>query len=107
MKVNVLGVPYQIEIRNKENDTALINNDGYCDETIKLIVIDEMKPDHMSKKDLNSYQKFVLRHELVHAFLFESGLAEFSHNEKFVDWIAAQFPKLLAAFEQANCKGVD
>ena len=37
--------------------------------------------------------KKVIRHELVHAFLFESGLSvnSWADNEEIVDWIAIQF----------------
>ena len=74
--------------------------DGYCDETTKTIVVDEMKPDDHSKLNLKEYQNKVTRHELIHAFLFESGLAESSpwaRNEEMVDWIASQFPKSVLA----------
>ncbi len=30
-------------------------------------------------------------------------MAEMSHDESFVDWIAAQFPKLQKAFKEADC----
>ncbi|MFD1464645.1 hypothetical protein ACFQ4L_00875 [Lapidilactobacillus mulanensis] len=42
------------------------------------------------------------RHELIHAFLCESGLAEnsdWAQNEEVVDWIARQFPKLFETFK--------
>ena len=45
------------------------------------------------------------RHEIVHAFLFESGLAEnseWAQNEEMVDWIAKQGPKLIKAWQEAG-----
>ena len=48
----------------------------------------------------------MLRHEIVHAFLYESGLdvsSEWARNEEIVDWIALQTPKLQKAFEEAGC----
>jgi len=48
----------------------------------------------------------VIRHELIHAFLFKSGLdacAEWARNEEMVDWLAIQFPKLMKAFQEADC----
>ena len=52
----------------------------------------------------------VIRHEIIHAFLFESGLAQntndvesWAMNEEMVDWLAIQFPKLLKAFKEAEC----
>lgn len=51
-----------------------------------------------------------MRHEIVHAYLFESGLTECSGavnswaiNEEMVDWIASQFPKMKRTMEALNC----
>ena len=104
MTVNVLGTKYTIKESNKVTDFNLENNDGYCDHTTKNIVIDTFKDLPGSLEDLQSYKMLVLRHELVHAFLFESGLANCSwaNNEEIVDWIAFQFPKMQQVFEQCN-----
>ncbi len=45
------------------------------------------------------------RHEIIHAFLFESGLAEnseWAQNEEMVDFFAIQFPKLMEVFKNAD-----
>lgn len=45
----------------------------------------------------------VIRHELIHAFIYESGLSnenKWAENEELVDWIAIQFPKLKKCFEK-------
>ncbi|MBS5822417.1 MAG: hypothetical protein KID00_00920 [Clostridium argentinense] len=104
-KVNVLGTEYTVKTDNEVNDPKLKECDGYCDDTIKLCVIDDFEPDVMSKSNLDEYKKKVTRHELIHAFLFESGLAQetWAFNEEIVDWIAAQFPKILKAFNEADC----
>lgn len=109
MKVNVLGTEYTIEYR--KSDPILDDGaDGYTDTSIKLIVVEEMEQDGKSKRNLESYKKQVLRHEITHAFLFESGLESSSvecdawaMNEEMVDWIAIQSPKLFAAFREAEC----
>ena len=104
MTVDVLGTKYTITESDKVKDFNLENNDGYCDNTTKTIVIDTFKDTPGSLEDLESYKMLVLRHELVHAFLFESGLASCSwaSNEEIVDWIACQFPKIQYVFEQCN-----
>ena len=49
-----------------------------------------------------------LRHELVHAFMYESGLAEnwehknFGQEETVVDWVTIRFPKLLEIFKKVG-----
>ena len=104
-KVNVLGTEYEISING--NDPKFKNGiDGYCDETTKKIVIDEMIPDKMSVGDLKDFQNKVIRHELIHACLFESGLAECSNwatNEEMVDFFAKQFLKMQKAFKGCGC----
>ena len=104
MTVNVLGTEYTIKESNKVEDLNLENSDGYCDHSTKTIVIDTFKNSPGSLEDLESYKKLVTRHELVHAFLFESGLngCSWAKDEEIVDWIACQFPKLQEAFAQCN-----
>ena len=46
-----------------------------------------------------------LRHELIHAFMYEAGI-EFGyqfHNEDVVNYIATIFPKLEEAFKTTKC----
>ena len=88
MKVNVLGERYNVIESNSAEDNMLgISADGYCDHTTKEIVIDTFKPSDNSLGDLAAYRKKVIRHELVHAFLFESGLGSDSwgSNEEIVE----------------------
>lgn len=57
-------------------------------------------------KDVEQYNKHLLRHELIHAFLYECGIdsgMQF-HNEECVDFFAIQFPKLAKMFDNAKCK---
>lgn len=39
MKLNILGSEWNIEFRKPESDSALKDNDGYTDVSIKKIVI--------------------------------------------------------------------
>lgn len=102
MKLKILGTEYEI-IRNAsiEEYPKLKNCDGYTDQSIKQIVIPEFVKDDMSEEDLEYYTKKVLRHEIVHAFMYESGLdsnSEYAKNEELIDWIAIQFEKMLGVF---------
>lgn len=102
--VNVLGTQYKVIQSNSGKDMTLETSDGYCDHTVKTCVIDTFKLAPGSVSDLQEYRKKVIRHELIHAFLFESGLGHESWgtNEEIVDWIAFQFPKMLQAFQEAD-----
>ena len=104
MTVNVLGTKYTIRESNKLTDPNLECNSGYCDHSVKTIVIDTFKDSPGSLKDLDEYKKTVIRHELIHAFLHESGLdaCSWARDEEIVDWIACQFPKIQEAFVQCN-----
>ena len=104
MRINVLGTEYTIEQKELGDEDA----DGFCDYTSKHIVI---RSDNTNEvEDFEWGRKKILRHEIIHAFLAESGLQanfehanKFGHEELMVDWIAIQFPKLMAAFEAAGC----
>lgn len=107
-KVNIMGTVYEIKYGTHEEFPFLKKCDGYIDTTTHEIIVDDMsltKDDEDSKEDLESYKKQVLRHEIIHAFLYESGLDNNSNsceswatNEEMVDWIAIQFPKIAKVF---------
>ena len=104
MKVQVLGTEYTIRVIDRTKDSNLERMDGYCDHSAKKIVIDTFQKMQGALENMEVYKKRVIRHELVHAFLFESGLTEesWARNEEIVDWIAYQFPKLLEAFKKVG-----
>lgn len=111
-KVNVLGTEYIILFGTVKEFPELENMDGYTDTSTHQIVIDDMtmaQEQVRSKKDLKSYQHSVIRHEIIHAFLSESGIAENSNsveawgiNEEMVDWFAIQSPKIFKAFQEVD-----
>lgn len=117
LKVNILGTEYAITKYNYKDLTIFEKKgiNGYCDNTTKDIVICNMVTYPGFEDETEEYCKLVeketLRHEIVHAFLNESGLRESSGkpvegwatNEEMVDWIALQFPKMLKAFSETNC----
>lgn len=108
MKIDVLGTEYFVFRRTKAEDKELEVCDGYCDHTAKKIVV-TLKDPECTLECFDVYIKKVLRHEIIHAFLFESGLHEnfkhdeWGHDETVVDWMAVQFPKLLKAFMAVGC----
>ena len=90
-EVHILGTRYSISI---------IDEDDYRYD----------KQSAESVKDLVAYQKKVLRHEIVHAFLYESGLWQnaygskcWAKNEEMIDWMAIQIPKIQRAYKEAYC----
>lgn len=105
--VHVLGEVYTIKVIDPATDAKLNGRrDGYTDTTIKECVVDNMlEHDPDNKANMEEYKKSVIRHELIHAFLYESGLdaaSGWAMNEEMVDWIALQFPKLMKAFKEVD-----
>lgn len=108
--VSVLGTDYRIFLDVPEAEDPILKEcAGYCDKTSHRIAVCE-KAAGANLDDYARYRKRVIRHELIHAFLFESGLGGDAawhiegqeHPEQTVDWIARQFPKMLEAFQQVG-----
>ena len=103
MKVDILGTIYKIKRKTLDNADV----DGWCDYTSKTIVI--RKDNYNNIGDFDELVKKQLRHEIIHAFLAESGLQsnfehckQFGHDETMVDWIAIQFPKIYKVYKDAG-----
>lgn len=109
-KVNILGSEWNVKFGSEKEYPNLTNVDGYTDLSTREIVVDDMeasKGQIGAKADLESYQKHVVRHEIIHAFLLESGLDSNSNsadswavNEEMVDWFAIQSPKIFKVFNE-------
>lgn len=100
-KVNVLGTEYTILQESKEERSkfsTVKDYDGCCDFSTKNIYIAEISEENdYYWEDYKAHRDKTIRHELVHAFLFESGLdnnSEWARNEEIIDWIAIQIPKI-------------
>lgn len=102
-QVNVLGIAYMLEYANEGDDPQLKGKDGYVDTSEKRCVVDEMRDMPADGKwNIQEYRRSVARHELIHAFLYESGLdnCSWACNEEMVDWLAIQFPKMAMEFSR-------
>ena len=107
MKINILGSEWTINERPEAEDKRLDGCDGYCDWTTREIVVEREMQGNLG--DMEAYIRKVKRHEIVHAFLEESGLAECSGtsdawamNETMVDWIARMGEKIYKAWSDAG-----
>lgn len=106
--VSILGSAWTVETKDRKLDECLKDCDGYCDKTTREIVVTN-KDEDSDLSNFEVYQKKCIRHEIVHAFLFESGLAEnfehpnqFGQEETMVDWIAIQGTKIYNAWKQVD-----
>lgn len=114
--LSVLGTEYTVTIKKYDEDEAFARRsiDGYCDSWAKRIVVCDMSTckgwEHEQAETVKAAQKEALRHEIVHAFLDESGLGDSSmnpdmawaKNEEMVDWIAMQGPKIYKAWQEVG-----
>lgn len=100
-KVDVLGTEYEVVFTDEKNDPLLKGIAGYCDSTIKKIAVNVNKEDWNIKGE-EYYIHATLRHELIHAFLYESGLHVECNwiHEEMIDWVAIQFPKMSECFSK-------
>lgn len=102
-KVNILGEEWTIQKVNAGEDPILKTADGYTDYTNRTITVENMEQSADSLKDLKVYERVVIRHEVLHAFLDEAGLRQnsgWARNEEMIDFFAIQFPKLAKIFNE-------
>lgn len=92
-KIKVLGEEWKIYYKR------LPNADGQCFPGSREIWI------HNRIDPAATSINRVVRHEIIHAFMFESGLGynfewdKDEADETIVDWFAIQYPKIKAVFE--------
>lgn len=118
MTVNVLGTEYIVCFVSYQDDPYFKDHEvaGYCAFYSKNIVICKMKshPDFDDPNDqitATKLEKETLRHELIHAYLYESGLngsayissESWARNEEMIDFFAIQGQKIMKTWQDANC----
>lgn len=110
--ITILGTIYKLRLvtaNNEKNYPLLEDANGYMDPTIKEIVVrigfdeddDIQNPDDLIRKNI--------RHEVIHAFLYESGLDcdscrvnSWATSEEMVDYFAIQFPKIVKVLTELD-----
>lgn len=113
--VNILGTKYSIKIKKYDEDDYFKKNNvcGFCSMAEKEIVICDISTcpgwEDSSVVEQDEQIKSTLRHEIIHAFLCESGLYtcslgcdSWAGNEEMIDWFALQGPKIYKAWESVG-----
>lgn len=98
-QINILGQAYSVFYKSRQEDKKLETMDGYTDVFAKEIVICDFKSESEeieSTKNVKGYSDQVFRHEVIHAFVYESGVQTLSdlEEEQLVEWFAIMFPKI-------------
>lgn len=114
MKINILGTEYKIKYESDEVVAKEMNGEigeygGYCNGFSKIVSVSQLNKFDDTEDVKKEVQKTTLRHELIHAFLNESGLSSdslstnsWAKNEEMIDWFAIQSPKILKVFEEVG-----
>lgn len=115
MRINILGADYEIIYCSYADDPIFEKDSlgGYCISREHKIVCCAMSTtpgQNESEEVAISLEKETLRHEILHAFLFESGLdassfesnGAWAKNEEMIDWFALQGPKIIKAWREAD-----
>lgn len=109
-KIDIMGTKWTVQFKN--SDPAFEKCKGYTDESLKNIVvqnevIDENDPLSTNIESQHVDKLRVLRHEIVHAYLYECGLGDSSFetdcwavNEEMVDWIARLGPRIYNTWKE-------
>lgn len=88
-KVNILGTDYICKFVTNSDSPDLDGCGGGITKFFKKQIIINTANDEI--EDL----KRIIRHEVIHAFLFECGLSDYASDEKIVDFLAYQIPKIM------------
>ena len=109
-RVNILGTSYKVYLSVPyDKDPNLAGAYGYTDFHGKKIVVADLRTipewENASEEAVLDNYSCTVRHEIIHAYLMESGLNSSSNgvncwarNEEMVDWFAMQMPKLVKTF---------
>lgn len=98
--INILGSTWTVRPEEMKDNSY----DGFAGPSTREIKI---RMDNTNEvEDFEALMKKQTRHEIIHAFLYESGLSfnsDWAVNEELVDWIAIQFPKIAEVYEKLGC----
>lgn len=86
MKVSIKGKPYEVKFKD---DTFIFGDRAYCG-----LCDYEKQEITISTKYKNDTPKNIY-HELTHAYLKESGLTNYAHDEVLVEWIAQNIEDII------------
>ena len=96
--IHILGQEYKIVWTDKEECKDLEKADGVIDYYKKEITMDK----ELLNDEDDLYKNQVLRHEIIHAFLHESGMTKYRTDETLVELLSFQIPKMVKTFEELD-----
>lgn len=114
--IDVLGTKYAVYEVDRADEAVMDARGKGCvgltDVSTKEIMLrgSMLEPEPDSCGNLQRVYEEAMRREIVRAFLYESGMTGrsirkggYCKYEAIVAWMAIQFPKIAASFEEAGC----
>ena len=111
-RINILGTTYKVYLNVPcAKDHRLDGLFGYTSFHEKKIVVADIRTvpgwESADKATIQDVVSCTVRHEVIHAYLMESGLNGSANpvtcwalNEEMIDWFAIQIPKLVKTFSE-------
>ena len=113
MNVSIMGTCYDIRFVDEYPERLKCVGeyaDGLFNRCNREIYILKNKDKDFTYEGRKRHMNRVLIHEIIHAYLEESGLSANSNmisawaqNEEMVDWLAIQSSKIFATFQEVGC----
>jgi hypothetical protein len=117
--IDILGESWQLVFVDPKKKGSGFDDhqgaSGYCSPYNRKIVLREVQsrnfPDDFTLVDKIHAVNKTLRHEIIHAYLYESGLdgnafcttKAWPKNEEMIDWFAIQGPKIVSTWNKVDC----
>lgn len=99
-----MGQEYDLRLLTEKEFPKLVSAkaSGLAELYNKELIInkDDTIADKETFDNLREYSNTTVRHEILHAFFHEAGLRDYCKDEKLIDWLALQIPKISKAIKQ-------
>ena len=118
-KIAVMGTDFDITYTTEEDDPTIKGKSGVCYSLLHKIKIDQwiyLDDADGSVSETEKASKLlsllaILRHEVMHAFFFQSGLdtqCSFAVDEMLIDWLSLKMPEIVDVMNENHLveKGV-
>lgn len=105
---SVLGSTWTLIFESTVNKERYVAHNGWADTSVKECHVGIRPKSRTLMNDPDEFYRNIARHEVIHAYLFESGLVpsavsnskKWSVNETMIEWMAKQMPKIMKTFKE-------
>lgn len=106
--VDILGTKWTMIYDSTKDKEVYKTHNGWCDDSKKECHVGIRPYSENHQEDIGEFYKRIARHEIIHAFAYESGVVssqelnngKWAKNESMIDWLAIQSPKIFKVFKE-------